>query len=69
MKALGFDAYERLSETGGMVPVFREIAADLLTPVSAFLAVSARAERASTTRVPASMSASPRRSAVTRIPT
>ena len=46
MKALGFDAYERLSETGGMVPVFREIAADLLTPVSAFLAVSARAERA-----------------------
>ena len=46
MKALGFDAYERLSETGGMVPVFREIPADLLTPVSAFLAVSARAERA-----------------------
>ena len=29
-----------------MVPVFREIPADFLTPVSAFLAVSARAERA-----------------------
>jgi anthranilate synthase component 1 len=46
VKALGFDGYERLSETGGMVPVFREIPADLLTPVSAFLAVSAHAERA-----------------------
>ena len=46
MKALGYGEYERLSASGGVVPVFREIPADLLTPVSAFLAVSARAERA-----------------------
>ncbi|HEV7500979.1 MAG TPA: anthranilate synthase component I [Vicinamibacteria bacterium] len=46
MNALGYDEYERLSAGGGVVPVFREIPADLLTPVSAFLAVSARAERA-----------------------
>ncbi|HEV7501146.1 MAG TPA: anthranilate synthase component I, partial [Vicinamibacteria bacterium] len=46
MKALGYDDYDRLSEAGGLVPVYREIPADLLTPVSAFLAVSARAERA-----------------------
>lgn len=46
MKALGYDEYERLSQSGGVVPVYREIPADLLTPVSAFLAVSARAERA-----------------------
>ncbi|HUG53239.1 MAG TPA: chorismate-binding protein, partial [Vicinamibacteria bacterium] len=46
MKALGYDEYDRLSAAGGVVPVFREIAADVLTPVSAFLAVSNRAERA-----------------------
>jgi anthranilate synthase component 1 len=46
MKALGFEEYERLSTGGGPVPVFREVPADLLTPVSAFLALSARSERA-----------------------
>jgi anthranilate synthase component 1 len=46
MKGLGYDEYDRLSHAGGVVPVFREIPADFLTPVSAFLAVSARAERA-----------------------
>ena len=46
MKRLGFEEYERLSEGGGLVPVFREIPGDLLTPVSAFLAVAARSERA-----------------------
>ena len=46
MKALAYDDYDRLSAAGGVVPVFRDIPADLLTPVSAFLAVSARAERA-----------------------
>jgi anthranilate synthase component I len=46
MKGLGYDEYDRLSRTGGLVPVFREIPADFLTPVSAFLALSARAERA-----------------------
>jgi anthranilate synthase component 1 len=45
VKRLSFEAYERLSEGGGLVPVFREIPGDLLTPVSAFLALSARSER------------------------
>jgi len=46
LKALTFDEYERLSSEGGPVPVFREIPGDLLTPVSAFLAISARSARA-----------------------
>jgi anthranilate synthase component 1 len=46
VKALSFEEYERLSAGGGPVPVFREIPGDLLTPVSAFLALEARAERA-----------------------
>jgi len=46
VKELSFEEYQRLSETGGLIPVFREIPGDLLTPVSAFLAISARAERA-----------------------
>jgi anthranilate synthase component 1 len=46
MKALGFDDYERLSESGLSVPVFRELPGDLRTPVSAFLSLAARAERA-----------------------
>jgi anthranilate synthase component 1 len=46
VKRLGFGEYERLSAAGGLVPVFRELPGDLLTPVSAFLAVGARAERA-----------------------
>ena len=41
-----FDEYERLSAGGGPVPVFREVPGDLWTPVSAFLALSARSERA-----------------------
>jgi anthranilate synthase component 1 len=46
MKRLSFEEYERLSDGGGLVPVFREIPGDLLTPVSAFLALEARSERA-----------------------
>jgi anthranilate synthase component 1 len=46
LKSLAFDDYERLSAGGGPVPVFREVPGDTLTPVSAFLALSARAERA-----------------------
>ncbi len=46
MKALSYAEYERLSEGGGLVPVFRELAGDLLTPVSAFRALGARSERA-----------------------
>jgi anthranilate synthase component I len=46
MKSLGYEAYDRLSEHGKTVPVFREIPGDLLTPVSAFLALAARSARA-----------------------
>jgi len=46
MKSLGWEQYQRLSDKGGWVPVFRELPGDLLTPVSAFLALSARSERA-----------------------
>jgi anthranilate synthase component 1 len=45
VKSLAFDQYERLSEDGALVPVYREVPADLLTPVSAFLSLCARAER------------------------
>ena len=46
MRRLSYDEYERLSSGGGLVPVFREIPGDLLTPVSAFLALRGRSERA-----------------------
>jgi anthranilate synthase component 1 len=46
VKALSFEDYDRLSTEGGLVPVFREIAGDLLTPVSAFLAIEGGSERA-----------------------
>jgi anthranilate synthase component 1 len=46
VKALSHEEYERLSEGGGSVPVFREIPGDLLTPVSAFLALARDSERA-----------------------
>ncbi len=46
MKRLAFEDYERLSAGGGLVPVYREVPGDLLTPVSAFAALSARSERA-----------------------
>ncbi len=45
MRSLSFEAYERLSEAGRRVPVFREIPGDLLTPVSAFLRLGAERER------------------------
>jgi anthranilate synthase component 1 len=43
---MGFEEYDRLSAGGGLVPVFREMAGDLMTPVSAFRAISARSQRA-----------------------
>jgi anthranilate synthase component I len=46
MQGLTFEAYERLSEKGRPVPVFRELPGDVRTPVSAFLSLAARAERA-----------------------
>ena len=46
MKALSYEAYEKLSEGGRPVPVFRELPGDLRTPVSAFLSLGTRAKRA-----------------------
>jgi anthranilate synthase component I len=46
VKALSFEEYDRLSAGGGLVPVYREVPGDLRTPVSAFLALSARSSRA-----------------------
>jgi anthranilate synthase component 1 len=46
MKRLSYEEYERLSEGGGLVPVYREVPGDLRTPVSAFLSLAARSERA-----------------------
>src|SRR6266536_2857615 len=46
MNTLTYDEYERLSAGGALVPVFREIPGDLKTPVSAFLSLAARSERA-----------------------
>jgi anthranilate synthase component 1 len=45
MKALSYEEYERHSEAGRPVPVFREVPGDLRTPVSAFLSLGSRAER------------------------
>jgi anthranilate synthase component 1 len=46
MKALSYDEYDRLSEDGRPVPVFREIPGDLMTPVSAFRSLGTRARHA-----------------------
>jgi anthranilate synthase component I len=46
VKALSYEDYERLSDGGGPVPVYREIPGDLLTPVSAFRAIEWRSDRA-----------------------
>ena len=46
MRSLSLAEYERLSDAGGPVPVFREVPGDLWTPVSAFAALSGRSERA-----------------------
>jgi len=45
VRRLSFAEYERLSSAGGLVPVFRELPGDLLTPVGAFLALCSGAER------------------------
>jgi anthranilate synthase component 1 len=43
---MAFEEYDRLSAAGGLVPVYREMPGDLMTPVSAFRAISARSRRA-----------------------
>jgi anthranilate synthase component 1 len=46
MKQTTFDEFAELSRRGTFVPVCREIMADLLTPVSAFLKVAEHANHA-----------------------
>jgi anthranilate synthase component I len=46
MRVTSFDEFVALSERGTFVPVCREIMADMLTPVSAFLKVAEHAEQA-----------------------
>ena len=43
---MAFEQYDRLSTGGGLVPVYREMPGDLMTPVSAFRAIGARSRRA-----------------------
>ena len=46
MRAMAFEEYDRLSAAGGLVPVYREMPGDLMTPVSAFRAISGGSPRA-----------------------
>ena len=46
MRRLSFEEYDRFSASGGLVPVFREVPGDLLTPVSAFMALTGASRRA-----------------------
>ena len=46
MQITTFDAFKELAQRGTFVPVYKEIVADLLTPVSAFLKVAEHADYA-----------------------
>ena len=46
MHITSFDAFKELAQRGTFVPVYKEIVADLLTPVSAFLKVAEHADYA-----------------------
>jgi anthranilate synthase component I len=46
LRRLSFEDYDRFSAGGGLVPVFREMPGDLLTPVSAFMALTGASQRA-----------------------
>jgi anthranilate synthase component I len=46
VNGLGYEEYEKLSAGGGPVPVFRAVPGDLRTPVSAFLSLASRSDRA-----------------------
>jgi len=46
MQITSFDAFKELAQRGTFVPVYKEIVADLLTPVSAFLKVAEHADYA-----------------------
>ena len=46
LPAMGYDEYDRVSAGGGLVPVYRELPGDLMTPVSAFRSLAYGARRA-----------------------
>src|SRR6187399_3717089 len=46
MQITTFDAFKELAQRGTFVPVYKEIVADLLTPVSAFLKVAEHSDYA-----------------------
>jgi anthranilate synthase component 1 len=45
MKRMSYEEYARFSDGGKLVPVYRQIPADLLTPVSAFMALQGPSRR------------------------
>jgi anthranilate synthase component 1 len=46
MKLTSFDEFVELAKRGTFVPVFKEVVADLLTPVSAFLKIAEHSDHA-----------------------
>ena len=46
MTQTSFESFTELAEQGTFVPVCKEVMADLLTPVSAFLKIAEHADRA-----------------------
>src|SRR6476620_167685 len=46
MKITSFDEFKELAQRGTFVPVYKEIVADLLTPVSAFLKIAEHSDYA-----------------------
>ena len=46
MQTTTFEAFKELAQRGTFVPVYKEIVADLLTPVSAFLKIAEHSDYA-----------------------
>src|SRR5256886_9713554 len=46
MRLTTFDEFKELAQRGTFVPIYKEIVADLLTPVSAFLKVAEHSDHA-----------------------
>ena len=46
MKITSFDAFKELAQRGTFVPVVKELVADMLTPVSAFLKIAEHSDYA-----------------------
>ena len=52
MNQTSFKTFQELATEGTFVPVYKEVLADLLTPLSAFLAVAEHAEQAGDKKCP-----------------